>query len=113
THGDDGDAHPQDRALGELARRQWTGAGARVVLDDDEGGGVFDLLLRKLALPRGHDATAVGPPVGDDADQVGRVQRVGGAGQLLDRVEDRADAPLEAGAVADRAVLRVDGRPVV
>src|SRR5207249_1074960 len=40
------------------------------------------------------------------------VQRVGDAGQFVDRVQHRADSAFEAGAVAGGAVLRVEGGPL-
>src|ERR1700731_1171612 len=81
-HRGDPDADPEDRSLGELARRQWRAALDAVLLDD-VGGQVPDVLIgevdvaalgRHLGRPR--VARLRLAPVGDDADQEGLVQRV-------------------------------------
>src|SRR2546423_14304493 len=49
AHGDDGDADPQDRSLGQLARRE-RAAAWRVVGLDDVGRDVLDVLLCQLGM---------------------------------------------------------------
>src|SRR4029077_16605403 len=94
--------------------------GAGLVLLNDVGGEVHDVLVGELGIAtlrrhRGLPGVVCLrlAPVGDDLAQEIEVEAVGYVWNFLDRVERRTDATLEADAMAARAVLSVEGGAAV
>src|SRR5712691_1312675 len=107
-HRDDAYPDPEDGALGQLPGRQRDVRASELVLLDDEGREVLDVLVRDLSLPSGHLGAGRGlPAVRNRVDQEGRIERIGNPWQVGDGVERRPDVSLEARTVAGGAVLLI------